>query len=104
MAVSWIVSFVSQYAIMRLALRNSETWDKHAGSGRSLVYSAYGLGAYPGVIVFLVLGLIIPGTDGPVIYRSDLFLICVWIILLIVIGAAGGHIAIRKHQTTLAAQ
>jgi hypothetical protein len=99
MALSWLVSFISQYAIMRLAVRMKKQLIEKGENEKFTVFSTYGLGAFPGIIVFLILGSIITVAGEPVLFSADLLLISIWILLLIVIGTLGGHIVIRRNQT-----
>ncbi|MGY5873511.1 MAG: hypothetical protein RTV72_14785 [Candidatus Thorarchaeota archaeon] len=100
MALSWLVSFVSQFAIMRWAIQQQKPMVESDEKERITVSSAYGLGAIPGVLAFLVLGSIVPVTNGPVIFSASFTLVSIWILLLIVIGTLGGHIAIRINKTS----
>ena len=98
MISSWLVSFISQYLIIGRVMEKTP-WNEKTQEEKKKILSGYGLGAFPGVIIFLVLGSLIIVTEEPVLLTLNLPLFLTWILLLIVVGALGGHLAIQTNQT-----
>lgn len=98
MIISWFLAFISQYLVMWFIIRN-QSWTQLDEKERSIVMQGYGLGVFPGILFFLIFGLVITENEEPLLYSNNLVSTLVWIILLIIVGTLGGHIAIIRNQS-----
>ena len=88
---SWFVAFISSYIIVRVVTK----WEESNEMEGSRALGAFGIGAFPGAIIWWILGA---GafTDTPVEGIFEIPVVILWIVVLLFAAALGGALVIRR--------